>query len=259
MVEPARIQGPASVVARTVARCAAGMDAQEGKPRAVLLDALGTLLELEPPAPRLRTEIARRFGIDVSLEEAGRAVRAEIAYYREHILEGRDRADVARLRARCARVVQESLPAVLGARSLRDVEAALLAALEFTPFADARPALSELRRLGLRLVVVSNWDASLHDVLTQTGLGPLVDGTITSAELGAAKPDPALFRHGLAMAGIAPAAAWHVGDTVEEDVAGALAAGVTPVLLDRDGTLAASAPQGVRVIASLAELPGLVA
>lgn len=229
----------------------------QGKPRAVLLDALGTLLELEPPAPRLRAELASRFGAAVSIEDAARAVRAEIAYYRAHILDGRDRADVARLRARCARVVQDALPEVLGALGLREVEAALLAALEFTPFPDAVPTLHGLRRLGVRLVVVSNWDASLHEVLAATGLGPLIDGAITSAELGAAKPDPALFRHALAMAGIAPAAAWHVGDTPEEDVAGAQAAGVTPVLLDRDGSGGDPGP-GVRVIRSLSELCDLV-
>lgn len=235
------------------------MEAPEGRPRALLLDALGTLLELEPPAPRLRAAIAASFGVEVSLEEADRAVRREIAFYREHILEGRDRAGVARLRARCAQVVREALPEVLAGRPLPEVEAALLASLEFTPFEDTVPALRALRRLGLRLVVVSNWDASLHDVLSQTGLSALVDGAITSAELGVAKPDPALFRHGLAMAGIDARLAWHVGDTIEEDVAGARAAGVTPVLIDRDNPPAARAPRGVRVIRSLAELPGLLA
>ena len=46
-------------------------------------------------------------------------------------------------------------------------------------------------RAGLRLVVVSNWDVSLHEVLARTGLTPLLDGAVTSAEVGAAKPDPA--------------------------------------------------------------------
>ena len=155
--------------------------------------------------------------------------------------------------------MQDELPDPLAAIPLREVEAALLAALEFTPFEDVVPALRGLRRLGLRLVVVSNWDASLHDVLLSTGLRAHLDGAITSAELAVAKPHPALFHHGLGMAGIAPGLAWHVGDSIEEDVAGALAAGIEPVLLDRDGTLAADAPEGVRVIASLAELPALVA
>ena len=44
-------------------------------PRAVLLDALGTLVELEPPAPRLREELAARFGVRVSLAAAARCDR----------------------------------------------------------------------------------------------------------------------------------------------------------------------------------------
>jgi putative hydrolase of the HAD superfamily len=46
-----------------------------------------------------------------------------------------------------------------------------------------------------------------------------------------------------------------VGDSLENDVAGARAAGIRPVLLDRSG--AAPAP-GVAAIASLEQLPGLV-
>jgi putative hydrolase of the HAD superfamily len=130
----------------------------------------------------------------------------------------------------------------------------LLAALHFTPFDDAAPALRGARAAGIRLVVVSNWDVSLHDVLARTGLAELVDGAISSAECRAAKPDPAPLRRGLAIAGVGAADAWLVGDTPDADVAGARAAGVTPVLLDRAGTLAPQAA-GARVIRSLAELP----
>ena len=77
--------------------------------RAVLLDALGTLLALEPPGPPLRQELRRR-GLDVSLEEAERAVAAEIAYYRQHHLEGFDARSLAGLRERCAAVLRDALP-----------------------------------------------------------------------------------------------------------------------------------------------------
>ena len=52
----------------------------------VFLDALGTLVELQPPAPRLRALLAER-GFDVDEERAGAAFAAEIAYYLEHNLE----------------------------------------------------------------------------------------------------------------------------------------------------------------------------
>jgi putative hydrolase of the HAD superfamily len=223
--------------------------------RAVLLDALGTLLYLEPPAPPLRRELAAR-GVEVDEETAGAALRAEIAYYRAHNLEGSDRAALAGLRRRCAGVLRDALGEAGRALTVEAVEEALLAALRFTPYPDALPALERLRAAGLRLVVVSNWDVSLHDRLAETGIAARVDGVIASAELGAAKPDPAIFRHALTMAGVASAEAVHVGDSPAADVAGARAAGIEPILIVRAPAAAPAEP--VRTVASLAELPALV-
>lgn len=218
--------------------------------RAITIDALGTLLELLPPAPRLRDELGAR-GIDVSLEEAGRAMKAEIGFYRAHLWMGRDAAGLAELRRRCGEVLQEAL----GVEA--DVEDALLAAIVFEPFPDTVPALRELRARGVKLVAASNWDVSLHEQLDRTGLAPLLDGALSSAEVGSPKPDPEIFVRALALAGARPEEALHVGDDLEADVGGALAAGLEPVLIERDGPL--EPPPGVRRIASLAELPALCA
>jgi len=97
--------------------------------------------------------------------------------------------------------------------------------------------------------VVSNWDVSLHDVLERTGLTPLVDAALASAEVGARKPAPAIFAAALAAAdGVAPGDALHVGDTVEADVEGARRAGIHPVLVARDGAVA---PAGVPAVGDL--------
>jgi len=221
-------------------------------PAAILLDALGTLLALEPPAPRLRAELARRFGLEVSQRQAALAIAAEIAYYRAHLDEGRDRARLQALRRECARVLRAELPAA--GLELDPLLDALLASLRFTAFADVRPALVAARSRGQRLVAVSNWDVSLHGVLRSLELEPLLDGILTSAEAGARKPAPAIFEQALALAGVGPEAAVHVGDSLDEDVAGAREAGIEPVLVRRDG--GPDVP-GVRTISSLAELAGV--
>jgi putative hydrolase of the HAD superfamily len=228
----------------TAARCIAVPQPTQ----AVLLDALGTLLTFEPPAPHLRAALRERHGVEVSEEVAEAAIRAEIAYYRAHLHEGRDAASLLDLRRRCAMAMEPVLGFDPGIE-------ALLAALRFRAYPDAAPALRELRAHGLRLVVVSNWDASLHERLEETGLAPLVDAAVASAEIGHAKPDGAIFAHALTLAGAPPGAALHAGDSPDADVAGALAAGLRAVLVARDG--GAAAPGDVPVVSSLAELPAL--
>ncbi len=230
---------------------AAAMGAQTtSTPRAVLLDALGTLVSFEAPAPRLRAALRERLGVDVSPEAAEAAIRAEIAYCRAHLDEGRDAASLAGLRRRCAEAMRPALGVSAGAGELT---AALLDALRFFAYPDAAPALRALRGAAIRTVVVSNWDVSLHERLAETGLAGLVDGAIASAEAGCAKPEGAIFAAALAIAGVPAECAWHVGDTLDVDVAGARAAGLQPVLIARDGA-PAGVPGDVHVIASLAEL-----
>jgi putative hydrolase of the HAD superfamily len=217
--------------------------------RAVLLDALGTLVELERPWPHLVEELAAR-GVVVGEDDARAAMLAEMAYYRAHHDEAVDWAALEDLRRRCAAVVQEQLRTSL---PLDDVLDALLAAIRFRAYTEVPDVLARLRAGGARLAVVSNWDVSLHDVLERTGLRPLVDAVVISAELGVAKPDPAIFRVALERLEAPPDRALHVGDSLEHDVAGARAAGIEAVLVARNG---AAAPEGVRAIASLTELVG---
>lgn len=187
--------------------------------RCVLLDALGTLVRLEPPWDHLDGEPS---------EPLERAFRAEMSYYREHSDEGRDPDSLAALRRRCA--------AILSAELGREVAVEeMMAAIRFRAYPDAAPALAELRALGVRLVCVSNWDYSLPDVLARVGLADELDGVVTSAAVGARKPDPRLFEAALEVAGCAADEALHVGDTPTEDVEGAKVAGIRALLIDRDG------------------------
>ena len=232
--------------------------------RVVSLDALGTLVELDDPVGRLAEQLGAR-GVEVSEAHAGAALREEIAYYRAHHDSGVDAASLARLRARCTEVLRGALAQAgadgealraLGPGALGE---ALLAALRFVVFDDVPDALCELRGDGHRLVVVSNWDVSLHVMLRETGLDELVDAALSSAEAGVRKPAPEIFARAVALVGgprDGPPAV-HAGDSVELDVAGALGAGLDAVLVARGGVVPA-VPAGVPVIASLAGLAALV-
>jgi putative hydrolase of the HAD superfamily len=192
-------------------------------------------VRLEPPWPLLAGALASRHGIEVSLDEAREAMRAEIAYYLEHHTDGRDQASLAELRARCAAVLGRELPQAsrLSGEELTEL---LLESLRFVPFPDAATALGTLRALGIRAAVVSNWDCSLGGLLAELGLGGLLDAVVTSAETGVRKPDPRIFRAALDAVQCPPERAILVGDSLEVDVAGARAAGIRSVLIDRGAT-----------------------
>ena len=235
-----------------MAREASSAAGRERPPRAVLLDALGTLVDLDAPVPNLVDALARR-GIDVGPGAVGAALGEEIAYYRAHHDEAFDEPALDDLRDRCAEVFRRALPTPAAGGDPALVREALLDGLRFRAFEEVPAVLAALRAAGSRIVIVSNWDVSLHGVLRTTGLERLVDAVLTSAQERVAKPDPEIFRRALQRAGgVEPARALHVGDDLDADIAGARAAGIPAVLVDRAGTSAA--PGGVRVVRTLAEL-----
>lgn len=123
-------------------------------------------------------------------------------------------------------------------------------------FPDVFATLQTLRGRGLTLGIISNWGWHLSELCEALALAPYFDFIISSARVGAAKPNAAIFRAALAQAGSDPECALHVGDTVAADVMGARAVGITGVLLDR---LSASPAAGsYAVVSSLAEIPALL-
>lgn len=95
----------------------------------------------------------------------------------------------------------------------------------------AKEVLSELRSRGFKLGVVSNWDWTLPGVLGATGLAGFFDYVGVSALEGVAKPDPRFFEIVLDALQVEPQQAIHIGDS-EDDINGAMAAGIRPILFD---------------------------
>jgi putative hydrolase of the HAD superfamily len=224
------------------------------RPAALLLDALGTLLRLEPPGPRLRAALIDLGGPDVGEEAAVSAFRAEISHYVANHVLAADPAALEALRDECAAVLASALGPAAG--ELAVVREAMVGSLRFTPFEDVPGALARVKKEGVRLVVVSNWDCSLAQVLDDAGLAGFFDAVVTSAEAGAAKPEAAPFLLALEAAGCAAAEALMVGDSLENDVRGAEAVGIDGLLIQRDR--GAPVPAGPRVIRDLGELASVI-
>jgi HAD superfamily hydrolase (TIGR01509 family) len=187
---------------------------------AVTLDAYGTLVGLADPVPKLHSGL-HALGVERDAEAVARAFAKEVAYYREHSFEGRDDQSLHRLRRDCVAII-------LGDLSVPDLEPeafveGFAAAMRFELLPGAAAALHALRRRGLALAVVSNWDFELPARLRGLGLDDLV--VVTSAQAGAPKPEPAVFRRALDLLHVHPERALHVGDS-DADEAGARAAGM---------------------------------
>ena len=199
---------------------------------ALCIDALGTIVRLEPPAPRLQRSLSSRLGLDLPLDRCEAAMRAEMRHYRDHCVRARDASSLSALRLECADVLADAL-----GEDLRGAEllSCLTDAIVFAAYPDAAPSLGAVRGAGIPVAVVSNWDISLVDTLARTGLAPLVDVVVHSAGVGASKPDPAPFQVALARLGVPAAGAVHVGDDPDADVRGARAAGLRALLLERGG------------------------
>ncbi|MEW6582618.1 MAG: HAD-IA family hydrolase [Actinomycetota bacterium] len=223
------------------------------KPSAVLLDAFGTLVGLDPPVPRL-TRLLADAGYEYPPDVVAAALDGEMRFYRANHDLGRDAASLQALRHDCAAVLGDGL----GPRrpDLDTLTACLLDSLRFVLLPDALPALDALRDLGVRLAVVSNWDFSLPAELEALGVADRFEEVAVSAALGAGKPDPEIFLWALRRMGVAPRDALHCGDLPDKDCAGARAAGVPFVLVDRAGRYPDWACARV---ASLGELARLVA
>jgi putative hydrolase of the HAD superfamily len=93
--------------------------------------------------------------------------------------------------------------------------------------------LGELKRRGLKVGLISNWDARLRPLLRELQLDRYFDSIVISAEVGAQKPAPEIFRAAAAQLGVPAETILHVGDSQAEDVAGARAAGWQALWLTR--------------------------
>ena len=186
---------------------------------AVTIDAYGTLVRLTGPVPELRAGLAA-LGVERDADAVGLAFARESAYYREHSFEGRDEASLYDLRLRCVAIILDELGSDLEPAAFVD---GFVAAMRFELLPDAGAALQKLRRHGLAVAVVSNWDVGLARHLGGLGLGDVT--VVTSAQAGAPKPDPAVFTLALELLGVQASRALHVGDS-DADEAGASAAGM---------------------------------
>jgi len=124
----------------------------------------------------------------------------------------------------------------------------------WTLYPEAIDVLAECRRRGIRTSIITNGPSDLQRAkLDAVELTPHFDAILVSGEVGAQKPDPAIFAAAVSGMGVAADEAIHIGDNQHADVGGARASGLTAVWIDRRGADLESEPHHI-----VTDLNGLV-
>jgi HAD superfamily hydrolase (TIGR01509 family) len=202
--------------------------------RAVLFDYSGTLFRLEEDDSwfhgievderqidgHVQAELMRRMTAPVGLQ----VEMTEAAY---HAWVNRDLAPHLHREA-YLHVLRESGVADDDAEALYGL---MIDPVNWTPYPDTAGVLEGLHRKGIKTAVVSNIAFDVRPAFESIGAAGFVDEFVLSFEVGAIKPDAAIFETTLARLGVDAAHAVMIGDSDEAD-GGARAVGCGFVLVD---------------------------
>jgi putative hydrolase of the HAD superfamily len=218
---------------------------------AVLLDAGGVLLDLD--YGYLRRLIEARHG-DVTIDDLSRYEAEARREIHRQLLEG----------GRTSEMWRDYFHIILskvgipfdGREEIVDSlwEAHQRFGLWTVAIEDAPETVAELKNRGFRIGVVSNAEGHVQQDLESAGYRGLLEMVVDSHVVGVEKPDPEIFRIALDRMKVAPESTVYVGDLPSVDVAGAMAAGIAPILLDRHGLFEDSTATRIGAITDLLDL-----
>ncbi len=212
-------------------------DSLTGTYSAIVFDCADTLLRMDPSRAELFRDVATAAGITLQLPEVERAY--EIVDFAIKMKSSALGTHDARLGFYYS--INAALCNVLGIqRSLSTLHPRLVAEFsrrrQWSPFPDVGETLQRLARR-VPLFVLANWDSDLPAVLRNAGLDGFFHTALSSEMLGSEKPEAACFETFLSRTSLVPSATVYVGNEYIADVIGARDAGMTPLLVDRDGRM----------------------
>jgi putative hydrolase of the HAD superfamily len=232
-------------------------------PQAIFFDLDETLIRHSEPVMEQLQAVCHQHLADLS--------EARWHAFHEHLMTnvGQMWRDIAVHQGQCeaefTQIFRDGLERAGGDAALAEpmIEAFLASVVESTgPTAGAHEVLDRLAAAGIATGIITNGFSFLQKRKVMAhGLAERVRFVLTSEDAGAHKPDARIFHLAMAQVGFAAADCWHVGDHRDNDIGGAINAGLSAVLYDPERKLAAEAqqPAPYRVIRRLTEIPELIA
>jgi len=204
--------------------------------RAIVYDAVGTLIQVQPSVAAIYAEVGRRHGSSLAVEEVRRRFPAAFARQEQLDRDAGWRTDELREMNRWRQIVAEVL------EDVADVDACF--AELFTAFGQAPAWSCELDSVGLietmhlrgiRQALASNFDRRLRQVIAPLPIAPYLDPVVISSEVGWRKPARQFFEHVVGSLALLPSEILFVGDDLGNDYEPARASGMQAVLFDPHG------------------------
>ena len=201
------------------------------KIRAVLFDAVGTLIYPGPPVAAVYSHAAQKFGTHYSVEQVARRFRAAILKNHQS---GATSDELER--ERWGRIVYDVFDDVDDPerRMLEELWQHFGRAASWRLFQDVAPAWQELQSRGYIVGIASNFDSRLKTICR--GLPPLdaCRQIFVSSEVGYPKPEPQFYKAVEKHLGLPPEQILLIGDDLEADVTAPRAGGWRSIWLRRD-------------------------
>jgi putative hydrolase of the HAD superfamily len=203
----------------------------------LFFDATGTLFDVRGSVGSIYGSIARRHGVDAAAEDLDDAFRNAFRMKTDGAFPPKGLLGLEEEKAWWRDVVwqvfQGRMAESVFPGYFEDVFDVFRRSEAWTLFEDTSSSLDRMCAAGYRLAVISNFDSRLLDVLKSLGIADCFQQTFLSWKIGVAKPGAGIFEHALETMNVAPSQALHVGDSIGEDMEGALSAGLSAVLMDR--------------------------
>jgi putative hydrolase of the HAD superfamily len=200
-------------------------------PSVVFFDVGGTLLSFNIEPSQLFARIVGEHAIQVEPPELYRTMREVEARYPVP-LGAAAQSEADYWRAYDGKIL-ERLGLHANEALLDEIARRFADELTLEAFPESLAVLEAICAMGVPLGVISNASHGILGDLKRNGMAPFFKHVVYSQAVGAAKPDPRIFKEALRRFGAEAPSAWHVGDNPQADVEGARAVGIRPVLVDR--------------------------
>ncbi len=201
---------------------------------AITFDAGGTLAYAHPPVGEVYAAAAARRGFALPPELVHQRF---LQAFQKGVETKRRQIDLASEQRFWKQVVREALqipaPEEVMDEIFQELWEAYASARYWKLFDDAYSTVQAMKARGYRVYLLSNADTRFRRTFLELGLGPLFEFLFISSEIGAEKPDEAIFRYVEQTTGLSGPRLLHVGDSVFHD-GGAAACGWQVLILKRD-------------------------